>query len=74
MYELAAVYPYSTLKGTPTCSNHSGTALYENYAAGQRNLDVYALLVFFMAISKSDACDGYLMCIIVVSQAIVNLY
>ena len=38
---VAAEYPHSTLKGTPTCSSHRGTALYETYVAGWRNLDVY---------------------------------
>ena len=33
--------PQCTLTATPTCSHHSGTALYETYAVGQRNPDVY---------------------------------
>ena len=35
MHEVAAEYPHSTLKGTPTCSNHSGTALHETSVASQ---------------------------------------
>ena len=31
----AAEYPHSTLKGTPTCSNHSGTALHDIHVATQ---------------------------------------
>ena len=30
-----------TLKVSPTCSSHTGTASCETYVAGQRNLDVY---------------------------------
>ena len=32
-----------TLTATPTCSNHSGTALYETHIASQRNLDVHTI-------------------------------
>ena len=35
MHGVAAVYPQSTLKGTPACSSHSGTVLYETYLASQ---------------------------------------
>ena len=37
---VAAEYPHHTLTATLTCSSHSGTALYETYVTGQRNLDV----------------------------------
>ena len=36
MYEVAAKYNNSTLKGTLTCSSHNGTALYETCIAGQK--------------------------------------
>ena len=39
---VASEYPHSTLKGTLTCSSHSGTALYETHIVGLRNLDVYS--------------------------------
>ena len=39
--EVATEYPQGTLTATPTCSSHSGTALYESYVADQKNLDVY---------------------------------
>ena len=32
-HAVAAEYPHSNLKGTPTCSNHSGTVLHETYVA-----------------------------------------
>ena len=32
---LAAKYPRSTLKGSPACSNHNGTATYKTYVADQ---------------------------------------
>ena len=35
MHAVAVEYPYSTIKGTPTYSSHSSTALYETYVAGQ---------------------------------------
>ena len=35
MHAAAAVYPHSTLHGTPTCSNLSSTASYKTYIAGQ---------------------------------------
>ena len=39
--EEAAVAPWHTLPASPTCSSHSGTALYDDtYVAGYRNLDV----------------------------------
>ena len=34
-HAVAAEHPYSTLNGTPTCSNHSGTALYKTSIVGQ---------------------------------------
>ena len=34
-------YPHSTLKGTPTCSNHSSPAYYEAYVTGRQNMGVY---------------------------------
>ena len=37
---VAAEYPQCTFTGTPPCSSHRVTALYETYEAGQRNLDV----------------------------------
>ena len=33
---VAAVYPQTTLNGTPTCSSLSGTASYETYVVGQK--------------------------------------
>ena len=39
-YEVAAKDPQSTLIGSPTCSSHSVTGLYETYVAGQEDLDV----------------------------------
>ena len=33
------------LKGTPTCSNHSGSALYETYVAGQEESECVIQLV-----------------------------
>ena len=35
MHPVAAECPHSTLKGTPTCSSHIGTALYETQVVGQ---------------------------------------
>ena len=35
VHPVAAEYPHSTLKGTPSCSSQSGTALYETHEAGQ---------------------------------------
>ena len=35
LHAVAAVYPYSTLSGTATCSSHSVTALHETYIARQ---------------------------------------
>ena len=47
---VGAAYPQSTLNGTLTCSSLSGTASYETYVAGRRNLDVYkSLLPTFMS-------------------------
>ena len=37
--------PQRTL-AAPTCSNHSGTALYETYVAGRSNMDVYFNLLY----------------------------
>ena len=37
---VATEYPQRTLTATSSCSSHSGTALYETYIGGQRNLDV----------------------------------
>ena len=34
-YPLVAEYPHSTFNGTPTCSSHIGTALYETHVAGK---------------------------------------
>ena len=34
-HPVAAESPHRTLKGTVSCSNHSGTALYETHVAGQ---------------------------------------
>ena len=45
---VAAEYPQSTIKGTPICSNHSGTALYKTITGGQSNLGVY--LIYFDSI------------------------
>ena len=39
----AAVFPQSTLNGSPPCSSHSGTMSYETYVAGGKNPDVYTL-------------------------------
>ena len=36
------------LKGSPTCSRDRGTVLCETCIVGQRNLDVYVGLVFFL--------------------------
>ena len=35
MHAVGEEYPQSTLKGTPTCSSHSGTTLYETYLSSQ---------------------------------------
>ena len=35
VHAVAADYSHSTLSGTPTCSSHSGTALYETHIASQ---------------------------------------
>ena len=35
VHQVAAEYPHSTLNGIPTCSSHSGTALYETHLASQ---------------------------------------
>ena len=40
VHEVAAEYPHSTLKGTPTCGRQRGAASYETYVEGRRNLDV----------------------------------
>ena len=50
-------YPQSTHRGTPTCSNHSGTVLYEIYTAGQEEL--YAYLYFFDITNKLHSCWGH---------------
>ena len=42
VHAVAAEYLHSTLKGTPSCSSHSGTALCETYVAAWRDLDEYA--------------------------------
>ena len=34
-HPVAAEYPHSSINGTPTCSSHIGTALYDNHVAGQ---------------------------------------
>ena len=38
LHAVAAEYPHSTLKCTPTRSSHRGTTLYETYTAGQEEL------------------------------------
>ena len=38
---VAATYPQSTLNSTPSCSSLTGTASYETYETGWRNLVVY---------------------------------
>ena len=34
VHVVAAECPHSTLNGTPTCSSHSSTTLYEDHLAG----------------------------------------
>ena len=35
-HPVAAEYPHRTFNGTPTCSNHIGTVLYETHVASQK--------------------------------------
>ena len=69
---VAAVYPQSTLKGTPTCRSLNITVSYENYVASQRNLGVYMLICskkitiwFFMKFASMKGkyiatfCEGF---------------
>ena len=42
---VAAEYPQSILNGTPTCSNHSGTALYETNVAGEEESGCVCLFI-----------------------------
>ena len=41
-HEVAAAYPHSTLKGTPTCSSHS-TVSHDAYIAGQEESECVVL-------------------------------
>ena len=52
----AAVYPQGTLNGTPICSSHSGTALYETYLAGQEEsgCDTFTFCLFEKRTEKND--------------------
>ena len=50
-HAVAAEYPHSTLKGTPTCSSHSGTLSYETHAASQEEFGfVWACSILILLI------------------------
>ena len=49
---LRNVGAHCTLTATPTSSSHRGTLLYETYVEGQRNLDVYMSLFYFLGLFR----------------------
>ena len=50
--------PISTLNGTLTRSNHSGTAQYETHVTGRRNLD-YHLCCLQQVVFEAEHGGGY---------------
>ena len=54
---VTAVFPKSTLSGTPTCSSLGGTVSYKTFMAGQRYLDVF--LQCCSAHTQDCVCESF---------------